>query len=143
MSREIFKQTETLLANVQAALKSAMLDEVERHYIEMSRVVLDYGSGFSPRTIELMKVANLLGDALVILDKECMQDPRLAKVEKAANDGKKIEAIKELRTISHLGLKDSKDAVEYFMERRGWTESVLESLDACEEAQRRAREQSM
>ncbi|MEZ4384697.1 MAG: ribosomal protein L7/L12 [Nannocystaceae bacterium] len=43
----------------------------------------------------------------------------LAEAEALARAGKKIYAIKELRRVTGLGLKDAKDAVEAFM-RGGW-----------------------
>ncbi|MEZ4450461.1 MAG: hypothetical protein R3B09_13360 [Nannocystaceae bacterium] len=48
-------------------------------------------------------------------------------VEAFARAGKKIDAIKELRRLRVLGLKDAKDAVEAFLARGEWPRSALEA----------------
>ncbi len=41
-------------------------------------------------------------------------------IEQLATQGKKIQAIKEFRTVTRVGLKDAKDAVEWFQSHGEW-----------------------
>jgi len=51
----------------------------------------------------------------------------LAEVEAFARANKKIDAIKALRERLEIGLKDAKDAVEFFMERGAWPDQLGQS----------------
>ena len=49
----------------------------------------------------------------------------LREVERHSADGKKIKAIKELRRITPMGLKDAKKTVEYFMAHGSWPATLV------------------
>ncbi len=49
----------------------------------------------------------------------------LSSVERWVRSGRKIEAIKELRALTGLGLKDAKDLVDAFIETGTWTQITI------------------
>ncbi|MCX4247321.1 ribosomal protein L7/L12 [Paraliomyxa miuraensis] len=51
--------------------------------------------------------------------------PSFDAIEPLVTAGKKIQAIKEFRALTGAGLKDSKDAVEYFEAHRQWPAQYL------------------
>ncbi len=55
----------------------------------------------------------------------------LHEAEELARIGRKIQSIKALRSVVGLSLKDSKAAVEHFMERGVWPQSVRNGLSGA------------
>lgn len=69
-------------------------------------------------------------------------DRILSPVERLIGAQQKIEAIKRLRELSGLGLRDAKDAVEHFIRHGAWRPSDTEAVaraHASEDAESRAR----
>lgn len=55
-------------------------------------------------------------------------------IEKYAQGGRKIMAIKVYRDVTQVGLRDAKEAVEDFMDRGGWSSEQLIALGETEKA---------
>ena len=58
----------------------------------------------------------------------------LRGVEEYARSGKKIQAIKELRRLTPMGLKDAKKTVEHFMARGVWPQALASAPRPAQQA---------
>jgi len=56
-------------------------------------------------------------------------------IEQLATQGKKIQAIKEFRTVTRVGLKDAKEAVEWFQRNGQWPDQYLQTPPPEDEPQ--------
>jgi len=123
-----------------AAVEALIQQGKKIHAIRDLRVLTKTGLLEAKNAVEFFMSTGAWPGAMSSLDGKLDQPPKgtgpldLSEVEHQARSGKKIKAIKELRRLTPMGLKEAKQTVEHFMAHGAWPTTLVGAPKPTEKA---------